>query len=224
LDGAEQDRAYRSCEIGDQFVGRHIPQWPVGEDIAAEPIGLYLFDVATGQQLRQFVDVTSDYRLFTAGVEKRRNEQLFLRLEMSHHKAVGDVCASCDLADRAFGIAVLAEYRPCRREDRRPMGFGIAHPLALGVGDPMALKPQGTLSVVGVPESAMRLGAFELLFSEKKVSGGEPASRQETVRMLDFAARTGVRPKVETFAMSDINKALARVRAGEARYRAVVAS
>ena len=87
-----------------------------------------------------------------------------------------------------------------------------------------ALKPQGTLSVVGVPDSAMRLGAFELLFWEKKVSGGVPASRQETAQMLDFAARTGVRPKVETFAMSDINKAVARVRAGEARYRAVVAS
>jgi uncharacterized zinc-type alcohol dehydrogenase-like protein len=87
-----------------------------------------------------------------------------------------------------------------------------------------ALKPQGTLSVVGVPESALQLGQFELLLSEKKVSGGVPASRQETVQMLDFAARTGVRPKVEIFRMSDINQAVARVRAGEARYRAVVAA
>lgn len=87
-----------------------------------------------------------------------------------------------------------------------------------------ALKPQGTLSVVGVPESPLQLGQFELLFSEKKVSGGVPASRQETVQMLEFAARTGVRPKVETFGMSDINQAVARVRAGEARYRAVVAA
>jgi uncharacterized zinc-type alcohol dehydrogenase-like protein len=71
---------------------------------------------------------------------------------------------------------------------------------------------------------SLHVGAFELLLSEKKVSGGVPASRQETVQMLDFAARTGVRPKVETFAMSDINKAVARVRAGEARYRAVVAA
>lgn len=86
-----------------------------------------------------------------------------------------------------------------------------------------ALKPQGTLSIVGVPASALQLGPFELLFSEKKVSGGVPASRQETVQMLDFAARTGVRPKVETFEMRDINQAIARVRAGQARYRAVVA-
>jgi uncharacterized zinc-type alcohol dehydrogenase-like protein len=87
-----------------------------------------------------------------------------------------------------------------------------------------ALKPQGTLSIVGVPESAIRLGALELLYAEKKVAGGVPASQQETVRMLDFAARTGVRPKVETFPMSSINTALARVRAGQVRYRAVVAA
>lgn len=42
--------------------------------------------------------------------------------------------------------------------------------------------------------------------------------------MLDFTARTGVRPKVESFGMSDINQAVPRVRAGEARYRAVVAA
>ncbi|TRW87954.1 NAD(P)-dependent alcohol dehydrogenase [Mycolicibacterium sp. 018/SC-01/001] len=85
-----------------------------------------------------------------------------------------------------------------------------------------ALKPQGTLSVVGVPDNALTVGPFELLFSEKKISGGVPASRQETIQMLDFAARTGVRPKVELFDMSDINQAIARVRAGQARYRAVL--
>jgi uncharacterized zinc-type alcohol dehydrogenase-like protein len=85
-----------------------------------------------------------------------------------------------------------------------------------------ALKPQGTLSVVGVPDHELTLGQFELLASEKKVAGGVPASRQETVQMLDFAARTGVRPKVETYGVADVNQAVARVRAGAARYRAVV--
>lgn len=87
-----------------------------------------------------------------------------------------------------------------------------------------ALKPQGTLIVVGVPDSAMQIGPLGLLFSEKKISGGVPASRQETVQMLDFAARTGVRPTVEVFAMGDINQAVAHVRSGQARYRAVVAA
>jgi uncharacterized zinc-type alcohol dehydrogenase-like protein len=86
-----------------------------------------------------------------------------------------------------------------------------------------ALKPQGTLSVVGVPDSALTFGQFQLLASEKKVAGGVPASRQETVQMLDFAARTGVRPKVQIYGVRDVNRAVASVRAGAARYRAVVA-
>jgi uncharacterized zinc-type alcohol dehydrogenase-like protein len=85
-----------------------------------------------------------------------------------------------------------------------------------------ALKPQGTLSIVGVPESAICLSPFEMLYSEKKVSGGIPASRQETIQMLELAARTGIRPMVETFPVTDINRAIGRVRNGEAHYRAVV--
>lgn len=86
------------------------------------------------------------------------------------------------------------------------------------------VKPQGTLVVVGVTESVMRINPLSLVFSEKKVSGGLVASRGETVQMLDFAARTGVRPMVELFPMRDINQAIARVRAGDVRYRAVLAA
>ena len=75
-----------------------------------------------------------------------------------------------------------------------------------------------------VPENAMQIGPFALLFSEKTIAGGVPASRQETVQMLEFAARTGVRPKVETFPMSDINRAMEHVRSGRAHFRAVVAA
>ncbi|MCT7657444.1 NAD(P)-dependent alcohol dehydrogenase [Mycobacterium deserti] len=87
-----------------------------------------------------------------------------------------------------------------------------------------ALKPQGTLSVVGLPESPMQITPFVLLPSEKRIVGGVPASREETVQMLGFAARHGVRPRVETYPMADINRAVARVRSGDARYRVVVSA
>lgn len=87
-----------------------------------------------------------------------------------------------------------------------------------------ALKPQGTLIVVGVPEEAMRIDPISLVFAEKSISGGLVASPGETVQMLDFAARTGVRPKIELFAMADINQAIVRVRSGDVRYRAVLAT
>jgi alcohol/geraniol dehydrogenase (NADP+) len=87
-----------------------------------------------------------------------------------------------------------------------------------------ALKPGGTLIVVGVPESEMRINALSLLFAEKRIAGGLVASREETVTMLDFVARTGIRPHIELFGMSDINRAIGRVRSGDVRYRAVVSA
>ncbi|KWX69256.1 NAD(P)-dependent alcohol dehydrogenase [Mycobacterium sp. NAZ190054] len=85
-----------------------------------------------------------------------------------------------------------------------------------------ALKPQGTLWMVGMPDSAIQVNPISLLMAEKKISGGLPASNQETRQMLEFAARTGVRPLIETFPISDINRAMARVRSGDVRFRAVV--
>ena len=87
-----------------------------------------------------------------------------------------------------------------------------------------SLKPQGTLIVVGASESAMQINPLSLVFAEKKISGGLVASPHETRQMLDFAARTGVRPVVEAFAMTDINAALARVRSGDIRFRAVLST
>lgn len=87
-----------------------------------------------------------------------------------------------------------------------------------------ALKPQGTLILLGAPLTAMQFSPISLLMSEKKISGGLPTSPSETRKMLDFAARTGVRPLIETFPISDINQAITRVRSGKQRYRAVVAA
>jgi uncharacterized zinc-type alcohol dehydrogenase-like protein len=40
--------------------------------------------------------------------------------------------------------------------------------------------------------------------------------------MLEFSARHGIAPVVEVFAMSKVNDALERLRAGQARYRIVL--
>ena len=97
------------------------------------------------------------------------------------------------------------------------LDIGVAPPKVLG-------EVNAPSSVVGVPQSAMQFNPISLLLSEKKIAGGVPASRQETVQMLDFAARTGVRPLVETFPMPEINHAISRVRSGDVRFRAVVAA
>jgi uncharacterized zinc-type alcohol dehydrogenase-like protein len=84
-----------------------------------------------------------------------------------------------------------------------------------------ALRPQGRLVLVGIPDSALKLTPFPLL-AEKSVSGGSCGGPSDTALMLDFAARSGVRPVVEAFPMTKVNEALDHVRAGKARYRVVL--
>jgi uncharacterized zinc-type alcohol dehydrogenase-like protein len=84
-----------------------------------------------------------------------------------------------------------------------------------------ALRPQGRLVLVGVPDSALKLQAFPLL-AERSVSGGSCGGPSDTALMLDFAARSGVRPIVEVFPMARVNEALDHLRAGKARYRVVL--
>ncbi len=84
-----------------------------------------------------------------------------------------------------------------------------------------ALRPQGRLVLVGVPDSALKISPFPLL-AERSVSGGSCGGPSDTALMLDFAARSGVRPIVETFPMTKVNEALDHVRANKARYRVVL--
>jgi uncharacterized zinc-type alcohol dehydrogenase-like protein len=84
------------------------------------------------------------------------------------------------------------------------------------------LRPAGTLSVVGVPPGGITAGAMALLPAAKSISGGVPGSIDDTRAMLSFAARHDIRPMIETFPIADSAAALDQVRAGTARYRAVL--
>jgi uncharacterized zinc-type alcohol dehydrogenase-like protein len=86
-----------------------------------------------------------------------------------------------------------------------------------------ALRPGGRLVVVGLPESDLRIPIVPML-PERSVSGGMVGSPSDTRVMLDFCVRHGIRPYVETFPMRDINRAVEHVRAGKARFRAVLAA
>ena len=85
-----------------------------------------------------------------------------------------------------------------------------------------ALRPQGRLVICGLPESDIRFPVVPLL-AERSVSGGSSGSPSDTTRMLAFAARTGVKPMTEQFALQDVNSALDHVRSGKVRFRAVLA-
>ncbi len=85
-----------------------------------------------------------------------------------------------------------------------------------------ALRPEGTLVIVGIPENAMPILPTDLIQREKTISGGRASSPTDVQAMLQFAARTGVRAMTERFPLAEVNAAVDRVRTGKVRYRAVL--
>lgn len=85
-----------------------------------------------------------------------------------------------------------------------------------------ALRPQGTLVVVGVPDKDIELAAFGMIAKEKEVAGGRTGSPSDLARMLEFAARQKVYAMIEKYPMAKVNDAIARLRSGQARYRVVL--
>jgi alcohol/geraniol dehydrogenase (NADP+) len=88
-----------------------------------------------------------------------------------------------------------------------------------------ALRPRGTLCVVGAPAAALlNVPPILLLLHEKRICGSNTGGRAAIQEMLAFAARHGISATVEIMPMSQVNAALDKVRAGKARYRMVLKS
>ncbi len=85
-----------------------------------------------------------------------------------------------------------------------------------------ALGPKGRLHLVGVVTAPIPVAAFDLISGQKAISGSPLGSPATTATMLDFAARHGIAPVIETFPMHRVNDALEHLREGKARYRIVL--
>jgi uncharacterized zinc-type alcohol dehydrogenase-like protein len=87
-----------------------------------------------------------------------------------------------------------------------------------------ALRPKGTLCLVGASPSPVQIAAFSLMGAQKAVSGSNTGSPRVLAEMLDVAARHGVKAVTEKFSMAKANDAVARVKKNQVRYRAVLAN
>ena len=85
-----------------------------------------------------------------------------------------------------------------------------------------SVAPRGRMHVVGGVTEPMAIAAFDLIGGQRSVSGSPTGAPVAIATMLEFAARHGVAPQVEHFAMSKVNEALAHLEAGKARYRIVL--
>ncbi len=91
------------------------------------------------------------------------------------------------------------------------------------VGLVNVLRPKGTLCAVGAPATAvLNVPPVLLLLKEKKICGSNTGGRATIEEMLAFAARHRIGATVEVMPMAQVNAALDKVRAGNARYRMVL--
>ena len=87
-----------------------------------------------------------------------------------------------------------------------------------------ALLPGGVAVQLGIPGAGVNveLPLLETAFLELKFVGSNTGGRAITMQCLQFAAKKGIVPTVEQMPMQDVNKAIARINAGEAHYRIVL--
>lgn len=84
------------------------------------------------------------------------------------------------------------------------------------------VAPKGRMHVVGAVLEPIPVSAFDLLMSQRSVSGSPIGSPVTIAAMLDFAGRHNISPQIEKFPMSQVNEAMTHLEAGNARYRIVL--
>lgn len=85
-----------------------------------------------------------------------------------------------------------------------------------------ALRPKGTLVILGAGPSPLQISGAALIGGELSVAGSNIGSPRDIREMLDVAARHNIKAVTERFAMKDANNAVSRVRKNQVRYRAVL--
>ncbi|HTY46632.1 MAG TPA: NAD(P)-dependent alcohol dehydrogenase [Methanomassiliicoccales archaeon] len=84
------------------------------------------------------------------------------------------------------------------------------------------LRPNGRLVVVSRGASEIRISSTRIMASQMQIAGSITGGRVAMTEMLNFAAWNGIKPWVEVMPMDRVNEAIARLRAGKARYRIVL--
>jgi uncharacterized zinc-type alcohol dehydrogenase-like protein len=87
-----------------------------------------------------------------------------------------------------------------------------------------ALRPKGTLCIVGASPAPIQVQGASLMFGQRAVSGSSAGSPHDLSEMLDVAARHGVKAVTERFPMAKANDAVTKVKKSQVRYRAVLAN
>ena len=84
------------------------------------------------------------------------------------------------------------------------------------------LKTDGTLILVGAPDTPLSINAFPLVIRRRRLVGSLVGGIGETQEMLDFCAKHRIPSDVEVIPIQEVNGAYDRVVRGDVRYRFVI--
>jgi alcohol dehydrogenase (NADP+) len=84
------------------------------------------------------------------------------------------------------------------------------------------LKLDGTLTLVGLPENALPVAAFNLVLPRRQLAGSAIGGIAETQEMLNFCAQHGITCDIELIPIQKLNEAYARLLRGDVKYRFVI--
>lgn len=84
------------------------------------------------------------------------------------------------------------------------------------------LKRDGTLTLVGAPETPTPLRTLALLFGRRRLAGSIIGGIRETQEMLDFCAEREITADVEVIPIQKVNEAYERLLKGDVKYRFVI--
>ena len=85
-----------------------------------------------------------------------------------------------------------------------------------------ALKPHGTLIMVGASPEGVEFNPFPLLFGGRKIVGSLVGGIPETQEMLDHCGKHGIVSDIEMITPDQINAAFERTNRGDVKYRFVI--
>jgi D-arabinose 1-dehydrogenase-like Zn-dependent alcohol dehydrogenase len=86
----------------------------------------------------------------------------------------------------------------------------------------LGCRPGGRLVLMALDGKPVQLDPMYTLLAQVSVSGSSQNARADLVDLLDLVAAKKVKPKLEVYPLSDVNKAIERLGQGKVRYRAVM--
>ena len=85
-----------------------------------------------------------------------------------------------------------------------------------------ALKPEGTLCLLGIGTGGLNISNVSIVFGQKCIAGSLIGGVAETQEMIDFCGKRGIEADIELVPHERINDAFARLRRNDVKYRFVV--